>query len=399
MSFNDLYRATLPCTCFVACSSPSGSASVGSGTLVHQSLVLTNAHVVLQSNMRQSFSTIQVYAPRAVTGTPRFGTSARLLFVDTALDLAFLALSSPMPSTMTTATLASQEAVEGDQVFCIGYPEALDESSFSLGYVRSRVCGTIRGLSDMVTTIPSFPGNSGSGIFSVRPGTREPILAGILTYTMISGEETLTSGLSLSKLKPAVEYALRRLSTYSSMFRQAAISQGPFGCLPRYNLAVSVGLVDPFLFRSRKLDTTIPALLQTENTVGYIVKSVVANTAAARANIQPGDILLGFLNSGYTRQSSLNATSVTLFTEENTIGDIVYPSLSSPATKTVNFVVNKFGTNTAIVVSASMTLISETFPVLGSWATLGLSLIAVTKLPSDKEGERSQSPVDSVAVV
>lgn len=377
MSFNDVYQQAIKSTCFVSCSTLTGSSmSVGSGSVLHPSLVLTNAHVVLQSDFRTPFASIQVFAPRAVVGTPRFGCSARVLCADAALDVAFLLLSVPMPSSMVPATLSQSEAREGDQVFCIGYPQALDESSFSLGYVRSRICGTTRGLTDLSTTIPSFPGNSGSGIFTLSSGTRNPVLAGILTYTMMGGQETLTSGLSLRTLAPAIRSVLQRFTSGSLN------SSSLYGCLPRYNFGASVTLVDPFTFRLRNMSSSIPGVTETENTVGYLVRSIVPNSASARAQLLPGDIVVGALRPGLSRTSVLSAGNVILFTEERTPGEVLtYPvdallaNQSIPVTLSVFLVVNKFSTRTTVVVPISLTLIPETFAALGGWAVLGLSLI------------------------
>lgn len=387
-------------TVFIACSTANAlSMSVGSGTLLSQSLVLTNAHVVMQSNFRDAMPQIRVFAPRSVTGTPRFSSAGSVMFVDVALDVAIVALRNEMPSSMVPATIASEQAREGDVVFCIGFPEALDESSFSLGYVRSKICGTIRGLPDLSTTIPSFPGNSGSGIFSVHEGidgTRTPEVVGILTYTMDASTDTLTCGLSLSVLKQVLENTLRRT--------RSVFPSGMQGCLPRYNLGLALSIVDPFTYRYRNLAAAVPALTSSENQIGYFVMRTVSNSAAARALLKPGDIVLGMLNVGVASTAPLVPDNVTLFTEEETIGErLVYPvqnasfASESPelaSTRTLNLIVNKFGRTNVTIVPIHLSLIPETFPALSAWALLGLKTIPTSK--HSFANENSAEPTSDV---
>ena len=100
MSYKDAYAIAVRSSVFVSCATLSNSSmSVGSGTVLHASLVLTNAHVVLRDNFSAPFDDIRVYCPRSVTGTPRFSSSAVVLFVDSALDVAILFLRDALPST------------------------------------------------------------------------------------------------------------------------------------------------------------------------------------------------------------------------------------------------------------------------------------------------------------
>lgn len=378
MSYNDVFVKILPSTVFVQCVG-ANTMSIGSGSVLTNRLVLTNAHVVMNAAFSAVQDEIRVFCPRAITGTPRFSSLAKVLFLDCGIDVAVLYLFNALPESMKPLVVASIEAVEGDPVMVVGYPEALDESSFALGYVRSKSCGSTRALPDIGTTIPSFPGNSGSGIFTIN-SNRDPVLVGILTYKMIAGAETLTCGLSVRLLSKVINSCKSRVAIIASSVL-VPTSTTMYGCLPRYNFGAQLSLISPFRFRSLNLQSSIRGVTETENTAGYVINTVVANSAAARAGLRSGDVILGVASS-----SSLSS-SVQLFTEESTAGEIlVYHSSAATSTGTLPCYLRVYRSSSSRNVTVNLTAIPEQFPVKGAWATLGLSLV-----PSHKSVEISDN--------
>jgi S1-C subfamily serine protease len=136
-----------------------GHASSGTGFLVKQGIVATNAHVIGGEFM----SSLEVRFPSAPEGK-QGPFPAELLYEDSKRDLAFLAVSSDLAA---IDIAPSYSFVKGDDVLVIGNPSLGDEvvlqNAISRGVMSSKA--VVEGMNYLQLSMAVNPGNSGGPVF------------------------------------------------------------------------------------------------------------------------------------------------------------------------------------------------------------------------------------------
>lgn len=122
-----IYERLSPTVVFVAATPDHGTGMGGTGTIIRSDgLILTNAHVVLDS-ANKPYSQISVFLkPDRVTGNPKTDLSrrfaARVVSINEPLDLALLQAQQTPP--LPAISFGDPTAVHiGDRVLAIGHPE------------------------------------------------------------------------------------------------------------------------------------------------------------------------------------------------------------------------------------------------------------------------------------
>ncbi|MBI4383476.1 MAG: trypsin-like peptidase domain-containing protein [Nitrospinae bacterium] len=121
--------------------------SMGTGSIIDgQGLVITNAHVIFNTESLRPFQRINVYLkPERVTGNLKkdtaLGFNATLLQLSEALDLALVSIdSSPGSPPFPVLRFANPERVEiGDPVVAIGHPEQGGLWTLTTGTISSSI--------------------------------------------------------------------------------------------------------------------------------------------------------------------------------------------------------------------------------------------------------------------
>jgi len=145
----------------VSVSHGGGASSHGSGTPVHceggRTLILTNAHVVPAGTTDPITVTIasKTYPARHVEGSAVTHTGPSLIHVD-GPDLALLEVDADLGA----VTIAEQLPAVGESVFQWGFGGA-NEPRLKYGEVQSSIF-----VDQLVSSIPSQQGDSGSGVFN-----------------------------------------------------------------------------------------------------------------------------------------------------------------------------------------------------------------------------------------
>ena len=139
-----------------------GKVSSGTGFLVRNGVIATNAHVIEE----EFVSNLEVRFPSAPAG--RQGPlNAQLLYEDRKRDIALLAVKSDLPMLGVAPTYSF---VKGEDVLVIGNPglgdEVVLENAISRGVMSSKT--VIEGMNYHQMNISINPGNSGGPVFDSR---------------------------------------------------------------------------------------------------------------------------------------------------------------------------------------------------------------------------------------
>ncbi len=136
-----------------------GQVSSGTGFLVKQGVIVTNAHVI----DGEFISNLEVRFPSAPEGK-QGPFPAELLYEDSKRDLAFLSVSSDL-SAIDVAP--SYSFVKGDDVLVIGNPSLGDDvvlqNAISRGVMSSKA--VVEGMNFLQLSMAVNPGNSGGPVF------------------------------------------------------------------------------------------------------------------------------------------------------------------------------------------------------------------------------------------
>ena len=136
-----------------------GQAFFGTGFLVKQGVVATNAHVIFD----EFISNLEVRFPSAPAGK-QGPFAVELLYEDNKRDLAFLGVKTDLPATEVVPTYTF---VKGDDITVIGNPglggDIVLENAVTRGVVSSKT--VIDGMNFIQLSISINPGNSGGPIF------------------------------------------------------------------------------------------------------------------------------------------------------------------------------------------------------------------------------------------
>jgi serine protease Do len=244
---------------------------LGSGVIVDEAgFVLTNYHVV------ENARSVQVKLNDSET------RSAEIVGLDGATDLAVLKIA---PGGLVAAQWGDSDALEvGSLVWAVGNPYGLDRS-VSAGIVSAK---SRRGLGGspyqdyLQTDAAVNPGNSGGPLVDVTG--------------RIVGINTAIVGRTYQGISFSIPGNAAR-AVYEQLQSEGKIERGYLG--------VRLADVTPDLARSLKLKT-----LQ-----GAVVEEVVDDTPAAKAGIEPGDVIIQ-----WNGQAVTDATELILLVGKTKIG-------------------------------------------------------------------------------
>ncbi len=169
-----IYDKAAPAVVTVICSGPEGgNGELGSGSLIAENEVLTNAHVVIHKSTGHPWPLVRVYLkPKHMTGNPdkdlRHAIRARVAFYDRTLDLALLKLDHPALG-RPTLSLANPNSVSvGDPVAAIGDPEDGGLWTLTTGIISAVIAnlGGVKGRYGYQTDASINRGNSGGPLLN-----------------------------------------------------------------------------------------------------------------------------------------------------------------------------------------------------------------------------------------
>ena len=225
--------------------------AAGSGVIIdaQRGLVLTNNHVV--------------------KGAERIGVAlsdgrrieAKLIGSDPPTDIALIAISAPG---LVAMPLGNSDALEiGDYVVAIGNPFGLGQTvTFGVVSALGRTGLGIEGYENFIQTDAAVnPGNSGGALVDI-----DGRLVGINTAIVGPSGGNIGIGFAIPV----------------NMAREIADQLSRFGKVTRGQLGV--GIADH--------PAAMPLALQSETPAGAMVTSVAAGSAAEKAGIKPGDVIL-----------------------------------------------------------------------------------------------------------
>lgn len=225
-------------------------ASQGSGFLIDpQGYLATNSHLVHGAQKL------------VVTSWQGQKVGARLLGEDRQTDLALLKLTAPLAEVSYLEFGDSENLAVGERVLALGNPFGL-ENTVTMGIVSGKGRSLGAGLYDdfLQTDASINPGNSGGPLVNLQGE-----VVGINTAMLAQGQ-----GIGFAIPSSLARPVLNQLKQYGRIVR------GFLGVVVQpvtAPLAVSFGLKAPH---------------------GALVSDVIPNTAAARAGIRRGDIILEF---------------------------------------------------------------------------------------------------------
>jgi S1-C subfamily serine protease len=176
--------------------------SSGSGTTIkikNRKYVLTAAHVCSPSTFDASFNIIKLLGmiEESVSGIGFYGNEAKfeIAAIDVQNDLCILEPKSYWVS--PHAKVAKSSPNQGSEVFAVAAPFGIFEPGMVLGFE-----GYVSGVDsdgDIVTTIPTRPGSSGSAILDKRGN-----VCGV-THSAIAQFESLGIGTPVEKVHDLIE--------------------------------------------------------------------------------------------------------------------------------------------------------------------------------------------------
>ncbi len=171
-----IYDKAAPAVVTVICSGPEGgNGELGSGSLIAENEVLTNAHVVIHKSTGRPWPLVRVYLkPKHMTGNPdkdlNHAIRARVAFYDRTLDLALLKLDHPALG-RPTLSLANPNSVSvGDPVAAIGDPEDGGLWTLTTGIISAVIAnlGGVKGRYGYQTDASINRGNSGGPLLNAN---------------------------------------------------------------------------------------------------------------------------------------------------------------------------------------------------------------------------------------
>ena len=247
-------------------------AALGSGVVIDKrGYIVTNNHVV------SGAQSIQVVLSDGTKLT------AQLTGVDTADDLAVLKVTPP--ANMVVATIGDSSKLQvGQDVLAIGNPLGITQTVTNgiisaLGRPVDEPGGT-RIPDAIQTDAPINPGNSGGALVDLQGN-----LIGIPTLTAIDPEfNTPASGVGFAIPSNRVQLVVPQI-----------ISTGKVTHTGRAALGITVASVDP----------TIAAQDNLSIDHGALIASVLSGSAAARAGLQAGDVIVQVDNQPINDSPSL----------------------------------------------------------------------------------------------
>lgn len=160
----------------VASTGGGGGSMLGTGSIITQSgIVVTNAHVVVDSGTGRPFSSIRVYTkPDEVTGSLSRDLvnphEAKVAAYDRDLDLAVLKVKG-LSAGQGTITLANdREIMVGEEVVAIGHPEQGGLWTLTYGRISSQIMNQskVKGKNVFQTDTALNRGNSGGPLLDRR---------------------------------------------------------------------------------------------------------------------------------------------------------------------------------------------------------------------------------------
>ncbi len=171
-----IYDKASPAVVTVICSGPEGgNGELGSGSLIAENKVLTNAHVVIHKSTGRPWPLVRVYLkPKHMTGNPdkdlNHAIRAHVAFYDRSLDLALLELDHPA-SGRPVLSLANPNSVSvGDPVAAIGDPEDGGLWTLTTGIISAVIAnlGGVKGRYGYQTDASINRGNSGGPLLNAN---------------------------------------------------------------------------------------------------------------------------------------------------------------------------------------------------------------------------------------
>ncbi|GIX46403.1 MAG: hypothetical protein KatS3mg131_0614 [Candidatus Tectimicrobiota bacterium] len=237
---------------------PHARQSLGSGFVIHPSgLILTNDHVIEGAE-----------AIKVILQDER-QLEARILGRDPKTDLALLQVepADPLPAVV----LGDSDALRiGEWVMAIGNPFGLSHT-VTVGIVsaKGRVIGAGQ-YDDFIQTDASInPGNSGGPLFNIRGQ-----VVGINT-AIIAGGTGIGFAIPINLAKEIVP----------QLYRSGKVTRGWLGVM------------------IQKITPELAQALSLEEAHGALVTEVVADSPAAQAGIERGDIIVAFDGTGHSRHA------------------------------------------------------------------------------------------------
>lgn len=171
-----LYKAVSDGVVVVIANTQGAKGDLGSGIILGKDgTIITNSHVVINSNTKKPHTEILVYfKPEKITGETSKDLSiiskATILRYNEELDLAVLK-ADKMPAKTKTLTLANSDNVDiGENVVAIGHPEQGGFWTLTTGVVSTLVAdiGGVKGKNVIQTDASINRGNSGGPLLNMQ---------------------------------------------------------------------------------------------------------------------------------------------------------------------------------------------------------------------------------------
>ena len=219
----------------MATDGPDGGVSLGSGSIVRaDGVVLTNAHVIGNHQVRVPFKFVSVYSyPGRISGSDkddlRNRHEATVIAADFDLDLAVLKFRAPSEG-LSVIPLAPPESVNiGEAVLAIGHPGGGGFWTLTAGMISSlRMSQTADGRDIYQTDANLNPGNSGGPLLDL-----EGRLVGVNTSIhRLTGEGMVVTGINFAIQSQAARRWLAKQG-YSLAFAADAHPSPPVAELQR----------------------------------------------------------------------------------------------------------------------------------------------------------------------
>ncbi|MFC1549437.1 S1C family serine protease [Nitrospirota bacterium] len=171
----EVYKEKSPAVVLIVASSGSGSSQMGAGSVItRDGLIITNAHVVMDSKNRP-FRKVSVYTrPEEISGNfdkdLRHRHKVSVIDYDRDLDLALLKVGGLGAETGVIDLADPMEVMVGAEVVAIGHPEQGGLWSLTYGRISGQLSdqGKVRGKDVYQTDTSVNKGNSGGPLLDGR---------------------------------------------------------------------------------------------------------------------------------------------------------------------------------------------------------------------------------------